>query len=168
LRERINNQIRANEVRVIAADGANIGVLPIREAIALAAKDGLDLIEVNSNTVPPIAKIQDFGKYQYEQAKKLKKNKANTKTTETKNIQIKVGTGDHDLELKAKTASKWLKEGHRVKVELYLSGRSKYMNDVFLKERLDRILHYITEPYKISDPYKKSPKGVMITIEKDK
>ena len=134
----------------------------------MAKGKGLDLIEINPNAVPPIAKIQDFGKYQYEQAKKLKKAKAGSKTTETKNIQIKVGTGDHDLELKAKTASKWLKEGNRVKVELYLSGRSKYMNDAFLKERLDRVLHFITEPYKISDPHKRSPKGIMITIEKEK
>ena len=168
MRERINNQIRATEVRVIGADGANIGILPTRDAIALASRDGLDLIEINPNATPPIAKIQDFGKFQYEQAKKLKKAKAGAKTTETKNIQIKVGTGDHDLELKAKTASKWLKEGHRIKVELYLSGRSKFMGDVFLKERLDRVLHFITEPYKISDPYKRSPKGVMMTIEKDK
>ena len=168
MRERINNQIRATEVRVLNADGENVGIMPTREALALATKQGLDLIEINANSVPPIAKIQDFGKYQYEQAKKLKKARAGAKTTETKNIQIKVGTGDHDLELKAKTASKWLKEGHRIKVELYLSGRSKFMNDTFLKERLDRVLHYITEPYKISDPYKKSPKGIMVTIEKEK
>lgn len=168
LRERINNQIRAAEVRVIDAEGKSIGVMTTRDALALAQKDGLDLIEINPNSVPSIAKIQDFGKYQYETAKKLKKAKAGAKTTETKNIQIKVGTGDHDLELKAKTASKWLKEGHRIKVELYLSGRAKYMNDAFLKERLDRVMHFITEPYKISEPPKRGPKGLMMTIEKDK
>lgn len=168
MRERINNQIRASEVRVIDAEGGSIGVMPIRDAIALAKEKGLDLIEINPNSQPPIAKIQDFGKFQYEQAKKLKKTRANAKVTETKNIQIKVGTGDHDLELKAKNASKWLKEGHRLKVELYLSGRLKYMDQNFLKGRLDRVLHFITEPYKIAEPYKKSPKGLMITLEKEK
>lgn len=168
MRERINNQIRAAEVRVLDAENKSIGVMPIREAVALATSQGLDLIEINPNSVPPIAKIQDFGKFQYDQAKKAKKTKAGSKVTETKNIQIKVGTGDHDLELKAKTASKWLKEGHRVKVELYLAGRAKYMNDTFLRERLDRVLHFITEPYKISDPHKRGPKGLMITIEKEK
>jgi translation initiation factor IF-3 len=108
----------------------------------------------------------DFGKYQYEANKKVKKAKAGANKTETKSIQIKIGTGDHDLELKAKTASKWLKEGHRIKVELFLAGRAKYMDERFLKERLDRVLHLITEDYKISDNYKRGPKGLTTTIEK--
>lgn len=132
----------------------------------MAQNLGLDLIEVGPNANPPLAKIMDFGKYQYEANKKLKKTKAGAKHTETKSIQIKIGTGDHDLELKAKTASKWLKEGHRIKVELFLAGRAKYMDDKFLKERLDRVLHFITEDYKISDAYKKGPKGLTTTIEK--
>ena len=168
MRERINNQIRAQELRVIDSENQNLGVLSIKEALELAQSKGLDLIEVNPNSNPPIAKIMDFGKYQYELSKKLKKAKAGAKMTETKSIQIKIGTGDHDLELKAKTASKWLKEGHRIKIELFLAGRAKYMDEKFLKERLDRVLHLITEDYKISDSYKKGPKGLFITIEKAK
>jgi translation initiation factor IF-3 len=108
----------------------------------------------------------DYGKYKYEASKKLKKQKDGAKQTETKGIQIKIGTGDHDLELKAKTASKWLKEGHRVKIELFLSGRAKYMDESFLKERLDRVLHLITIDYKVSEAYKKGPKGLTTIIEK--
>ncbi len=167
LRERINNQIRANEIRVISSTGENLGVLSFKEAMAIALAEGLDLIEISPNTVPPIVKIANYGKYQYEQNKKQKKAKAGSKTTETKAVQIKIGTGDNDLALKARKASEWLKEGHRIKVELFLSGRSKYMPDVFLKERLDRILHLITENYKIAENYKKGPKGPTITIEKD-
>jgi len=166
LRERINNQIRASEVRVISNEGVNLGILSIKEAQAQADSQGFDLIEISPNTNPPIVKIANFGKYQYEQNKKLKKAKAGSKTTETKAIQIKIGTGDNDLALKARRASEWLKEGHRIKVELFLSGRSKYMPDLFLKERLDRVLHLITENYKVSDAYKKGPKGPTITIEK--
>lgn len=168
MRERINNQIRANEVRVISSTGENLGVLSFRDALALAEKEGLDLIEITPNANPPIAKIADFGKYQYEQNKKQKKAKAGSKPTETKSIQIKIGTGDNDLALKAKKASEWLKEGHRIKVELFLSGRSKYMPDPFLKERLDRVLHLITENFKVAEAYKKGPKGPTITIEKDR
>ena len=168
MRERINNQIRALELRVIDSENQNLGVLSIKEALELAQSKGMDLIEINPNSNPPIAKVMDFGKYQYELSKKLKKAKAGSKTTETKSIQIKIGTGDHDLELKAKTASKWLKEGHRIKIELFLAGRAKYMDEKFLKERLDRVLHLITEDYKISDSYKKGPKGLFITIEKAK
>lgn len=134
----------------------------------LANQEGLDLIEISPNANPPIVKIADYGKYQYEQNKKQKKAKAGSKSTETKSIQIKIGTGDNDLALKARKASEWLKEGHRIKVELFLSGRSKYMPDSFLKERLDRVLHLITENFKIAEDYKKSPKGPTITIEKDK
>ncbi len=166
MRERINNQIRAKELRVLDSENKNLGVLSIKDALEMAQNLGLDLIEVGPNANPPLAKIMDFGKYQYEANKKLKKTKAGAKHTETKSIQIKIGTGDHDLELKAKTASKWLKEGHRIKVELFLAGRAKYMDDKFLKERLDRVLHFITEDYKISDAYKKGPKGLTTTIEK--
>ena len=148
------------------SENKNLGVLSIKDALELAASRGSDLIEIGPNATPPIAKIMDYGKYKYEANKKLKKQKGGAKHTETKGIQIKIGTGDHDLELKAKTASKWLKEGHRIKVELFLSGRAKYMDEKFLKERLDRVLHFITEDYKVSDAYKKGPKGLTTTIEK--
>ncbi len=168
MRERINNQIRANEVRVISNEGVNLGVLSFKDAFALANKEGLDLIEISPNTNPPIVKIADYGKYKYEQNKKLKKAKAGAKITETKSVQIKIGTGDNDLALKARKASEWLKEGHRIKVELFLSGRSKFMPEAFLKERLNRVLHLITENYKVAEDYRKGPKGPTITIEKEK
>lgn len=167
MRERINNQIRASELRVIDSEGVNLGVMSFKAAFDLANSQGMDLIEIGPSAVPPIAKIMEYGKFQYEQNKKQKKAKANSHATETKSIQIKIGTGEHDLELKAKNASKWLKEGHRIKVELFLAGRAKYMDEKFLKERLDRVLFLITENYKIAEPYKRGPKGLMVTLEKD-
>ena len=148
-------------------DGGTLGVVPTKDALEKARELGLDLIEISPNALPPVAKIMDYGKYQYVESKKAKKMKANAKTSETKAIQVKVGTGDHDLELKANTASKWLAEGHRIRVELFLSGRSKYMDEKFLKERLDRVLKLITENYKIAEPVKRGPKGLMLTIERD-
>ncbi len=167
MRERINNQIRAKELRVIDSENGNLGVLSFKEALDMAIAQGVDLIEISPNANPPVAKIMDFGKYQYEQNKKQKKAKAGAKPTETKSIQVKIATGEHDLELKAKQTSKWLKEGHRIKVELFLSGRAKYMADAFLRERLDRILHLITEEYRVSESYKRGPKGITVTLEKD-
>jgi len=166
LRERINNQIRAKELRVVGSSGENVGILTLEEALKKAYAEGLDLIEISPNANPPVAKIMEYGKYQYEKSKKQKKAKAGAKTTETKSIQVKVGTGDHDLGLKAKHASEWLKEGHRVKVELFLHGRSKYMDKNFLKDRIDRVLHLITSPYKIAEEFKKGPKGYIMVIEK--
>lgn len=168
MRERINNQIRSSEVRVISNDGQNLGVLSLKDALQKANEEGLDLIEISPNSVPPIAKIADYGKFKYEQNKKVKKNRLGAKTTETKSVQVKIGTGENDLALKARKASAWLKEGHRIKIELFLSGRSKYMPDAFLKERLDRILNLIATNYKIAENYKKGPKGPIITIEKEK
>ncbi len=168
MKERINNAIRVPEVRVIDAEGTNLGVFPIAEALKMASDQGVDLIEVTAQAKPPICKLMEYGKFQYEQKKKAQKAKSGAKATETKSIQIKVGTGDHDLELKAKNASKWLKEGHRIKVELFLRGRSKGMDETFLKERLDRVLHFITEHYKIAEPHKRSPKGLSVVLERDR
>lgn len=138
-----------------------------KDALARAKSVGLDLIEVAPNATPPVAKIADNGKYQYAEAKKAKKMRAGAKATETKSIQVKVGTGEHDLELKAKHASEWLAEGHRIKVELFLAGRTKYMDEKFLRERLDRVLKLITQSFKIAEEVKRGPKGLQLTIEKD-
>ena len=153
---------------MIDDEGTNLGVFPFADALKMAEERGVDLIEISPMAKPPICKLMDFGKYQYELKKKAQKAKSGAKATETKSIQIKVGTGDHDLELKARNASKWLKEGHRIKVELYLRGRSKGMDDTFLRERLDRVLHFVTEHYKIAEPHKRSPKGLAVVIERDK
>lgn len=168
MKERINNYIRAAELRVLDENGDNIGVMTLRDALNLAHEKGLDLIEINPNSNPPLAKIMEYGKFQYDLNKKQKLAKSKAKITETKSIQIKIGTGEHDLALKAKMASDWLKDGHRIKIELYLAGRAKYMEEGFLKERLARILHLITEEYKIADDMKKGPKGITVTIEKNK
>ncbi|MCX6712124.1 MAG: translation initiation factor IF-3 [Candidatus Vogelbacteria bacterium] len=164
---RINNQIRAKELRVIDAEGTNLGVLSFSEALAKAHEADVDLIEISPNAVPPIAKIMDFGKYQYLEQKKQKTTKGPT-GGETKNLQVKIGTGEHDLELKAKKASQFLKEGHRVKINLFLPGRAKYLDPNFLKERLDRILTLVSENYKVAVPPQKSPKGLSIIIERAK
>lgn len=110
----------------------------------------------------------DYGKYQYDENKKLKAQRARVHAVETKSLQIKVGTGDNDLMLKAKKASEWLAEGHRIKLDLFLSGRLKYMDEKFLRERLDRILILISTPYRVADPAKKSPKGLTMVLEKAK
>ena len=165
---RINQNIRVGELRVIDETGKNLGVISLREALDFAEKADLDLIEISPMATPPIARITDYGKFQYEQTKKQKEIKSKAKDIETKSVQVKVGTGEHDLELKAKKASEWLSEGHRVKVDLFLPGRTKYMQETFLKERLGRILKLISIPYGIAEAIKKGPKGLTMVIEKKK
>lgn len=154
-------------MRVIGPDGGNLGVLKHSEAMKIAKEAGLDLIEIAANAKPPVAKITDYGKFQYELKKKKKEAKSKAKTTETKVLQVKIGTGEHDLDRKARRASEWITEGHRVKIDLFLVGRAKYSDDSFKRERLERILKLITEPYRVADTPKRSPKGYTIIIERD-
>lgn len=158
-------QIKARELRVIGPKGENFGVISLTEALKKSEEFGLDLIEISPNANPPVAKIADFGKYQYEENKKLKQAKSKSHSVEVKSIQVKLGTGDHDLALKAKKTSEWLTEGNRVKIDLFLPGRSKFLDEKFLKERLDRMLKLLTVDYK-SAPPTKSPKGLTIIVER--
>ncbi|MCA9357844.1 translation initiation factor IF-3 [Candidatus Kaiserbacteria bacterium] len=166
-RTRINQAIRAAELRVIGPEGENLGTLSLANALKEAEKRKLDLIEISPNAKPPVAKITDFGQYRYDTKRKASKAKAKAHVTETKSVQVKIGTGEHDQQLKAKRAAEWLEEGHRVKVDLFLWGRYKYMEAAFLKERLERFLKIIPAEYKIADEIKKSPKGFTTTIERD-
>lgn len=166
-RTRINHAIRAKELRVIGAKGENLGVLSVEDALKEADKVNLDLIEISPGAKPPVAKIMDFGQYRYETKRKASEVKAKSHVTETKSVQVKIGTGEHDQQLKAKRAAEWLQEGHRVKVDLFLWGRYKYMEEAFLKERLERFLKIIPAEYKLADPMKKSPKGWTTTIERE-
>lgn len=152
---------------MIGPEGENLGTLSLADALKKADEFKLDLIEISPKAKPPVAKITDYGEYRYDTKKKASKAKAKANVTETKSIQVKIGTGDHDQQLKAKRAAEWLQEGHRVKVDLFLWGRYKYMEPNFLKERLERFLKIIPAEYKLADPIKKSPKGFTATIERD-
>ena len=155
-------------MRLIGPTGENFGVLPTIEAQAKADEFGLDLIEISPGAIPPIAKIADYGKFLYEQNKKQKAIKSKTKNVEVKGIQVKIATGEHDLDLKARKSSEWLTDGHRVKIDLFLPGRSKYLEEKFLKERLARILRLITVDYTVVEEAKKGPKGWSLVVEKKK
>jgi len=162
---RINQQIKANEIRVIGSKGENLGILTLEEALKKADGLGLDLIEISANTVPPVVKIANVGRFLYEENKKSKQSKK-THSSEVKSVQVKLGTGDHDLALKAKKTSEWLAEGNRVKVNLFLPGRAKYLDEKFLVERIERMLKFVSVDYKVADPAKKSPKGMTVIIER--
>lgn len=166
IKTRINHAIKAPELRVIGSEGENLGLLTTAEALKIAEEKGLDLIEISPKANPPVAKIMDFGKFRYQTGRKAREVKAKSHVTETKSVQVKIGTGDHDQQLKARRAAEWLEEGHRVKVDLFLWGRYKYMEQGFLKERLQRFLKIIPTEYKIADEVKRSPKGFTITLER--
>ncbi len=163
---KLNDQIRYFEVRVLDEDGQNVGTMTSEEALQQAQKLNLDLVEVSGKARPPIVQIVDYGKFVYDKKKKASAVKSKQKIIETKVIQVKTGTGEGDLILKSKNISKWLKDGHRVKLDLFLPGRTKYMKKDFLIERIERVLKLVTIDYKVADGPKKSPKGMTLILEK--
>lgn len=118
---RINDRIRAPRVRVVLADGQQLGVMSSREALMKAQSLGLDLVEIAAQVDPPVCKIVDYGKYKYEQAK-LKKVKSKN-STRMKEVKFRVGTGQHDYNIKMGRAETFLEGGHKVRFVLQFRGR---------------------------------------------
>lgn len=164
----MNLQIRSPQVRVIGPEGENYGLLTPKEGFEKAQEHGMDLIEISPNAKPPVAKILDYGRFRYEEKKKKNAAHKKTKTVEVKSVQFKLNTSENDLSIKAARASEWLEEGHRIKIEFFLVGRSKYMDPKFLDARFDRILSLLKVPYKIAEGPEKGPKGRYMIIERGK
>jgi len=117
---RVNEQIRISPVRVISADGKQLGIIPTNEALAKAREDSLDLVEVAPNEKPPVCRIMDFGKYKYEKKKKTHQHGHHTRTKE---IRLRPKTGDHDIGFKVKQAKGFLQHKDKVQVSVIFRGR---------------------------------------------
>lgn len=124
---RINNRIVAKSVQVIGSDGQNMGVMPIANAIAMAADMGMDLVELNANATPPVTKIMDFGKYKYEQKKRASEAKKKQKTIEMKEVWIKPFIEENDLQIKLKKVFEFLDEGNKVKIAVMTHGSKRVL-----------------------------------------
>ncbi len=131
----MNKGIRASQVRVIGADGEQVGIVPIHEALRIAGDDNLDLVEVSPDAKPPVCKIMDYGKFKYEQTKKKQEAKRKQKTTQIKEIKVRPKTNDHDLQTKVKHIEKFIGKNDKVKVTLVFRGR-----EFMLKEQANIIL----------------------------
>ncbi|MBQ0004489.1 MAG: translation initiation factor IF-3 [Clostridiales bacterium] len=123
--QQINEEITAKEVRLIDENGEMRGIMSIDDALAIAEEAELDLVNVSPNAEPPVCKILDYGKYRYELQKKDKLNKKNQKVTEVKEIRLSPSIEEHDVQVKAKTAIKFLKDGDKLKVSLRFRGRER-------------------------------------------
>ena len=119
----INNTIRATEIRVIGADGEALGVIPTSKALEMAQQQLLDLVEVSPTAVPPVCRIMDYGKFKYQQSKKLQEAKKKQVHVEVKDIKLRPKTDDHDLMFKIKHVRRFLEEGNKAKVTLVFRGR---------------------------------------------
>jgi len=135
----VNWQIRAPEVRVIGHDGKQIGILPLKEAMKLAEEQGLDLVEVAPQATPPVCRIMNYGKYKYQQSKKIQEAKKHQTVIQVKEVKIRPRTEEHDLQFKLRHAKRFLSEGNKVKVSMLFRGR-EIAHPEMGRELLDRII----------------------------
>jgi translation initiation factor IF-3 len=120
---RINEQIRANELRVIGESGEQLGILSRQDALKAAEEAGLDLVEISPNADPPVVKIIDWGKYQYQKEKEAQKSRRNNKQSELKQMRFGLKIGQGDLEIKLRKVREFLAEGHKVRIQIFYRGR---------------------------------------------
>lgn len=130
---RINDRIRAPEIRLIGADGENVGVVTPSRAMDLAAEAGLDLVEISPNATPPVCKIMDFGKFKYEQQKRESEARKKQKTIEVKEVKFRPNTDTHDYDVKMRNVFRFLENGDKVKVTLRFRGRELAHQDLGMK-----------------------------------
>ena len=129
----INEEIRDREVRVIGADGAQLGVLPTQRALELAEEAGLDLVKIVPNAQPPVCKLMDYDKHRYEQAKREREMRKNQKVISVKEVQLSATIEENDVQTKFKNAVKFLQDGDKVKVSIRFRGRQIAHADIGLK-----------------------------------
>ena len=120
---RVNHRIRVPEVRVVLDDGSQLGVMPTSEALKQAEGRGLDLVEVNPKSMPPVCKILDFGRYKYEEKKRQSEAKRKQTIVELKEVKLRPKTDDHDLQVKVRSARRFLESGNKVKFTVRFRGR---------------------------------------------
>ena len=135
----MNAAIQAPQLRVIDSDGKQLGILPRREALRLADDRELDLVEVAPNADPPVAKLMDYGKYQYEKAKREREARKSRKEIEVKEVRLRPKTDEHDINFKVRQARSFLQSGAKVKVRMRFRGREIYNLDV-AKQQFDRFV----------------------------
>jgi len=140
---RKNQQIRALELRVMDEQNQTLGVMPLYEALKIAQSKDLDLVEISPMANPPVAKITDYGKFLYEISKREKENQKHSKQSEVKIIRIGFSSSPHDMETRVRQAEKFLKEGHKVKIDLMLHGRENAHQDIARKKFDDLLSMFI-------------------------
>ncbi|MEE8116795.1 MAG: translation initiation factor IF-3 [Gemmatimonadales bacterium] len=147
-RVRINKQIRISPVRLVDADGTQVGVVPVEDALKLAGERGLDLVEVAATARPPVVKIMDYGKYKFEQAKAARIAKKKQHVIHVKEVKYRPGIDDHDFEFKTRHARRFLEEGNKVKLTMMFRGRQVTHSELG-RDVLYRVLEEVNDIAKV-------------------
>ncbi|WP_323783719.1 translation initiation factor IF-3 [Thalassovita sp.] len=160
---RYNERIRATEIRLIGADGENVGVVTPARAMAMAEEVGLDLVEISPNATPPVCKIMDFGKFKYETQKREAEARKKQKIIEVKEVKFRPNTDTHDYEVKMRNVVKFLESGDKVKITLRFRGREMAHQNLG-RELLERVAKDITEIGKVENMPKMEGRQMIMMI----
>ncbi|WP_107976114.1 translation initiation factor IF-3 [Allosediminivita pacifica] len=160
---RVNDRIRAPEIRLIGAEGENVGVVSPAKAMELAEQVGLDLVEISPNATPPVCKIMDFGKFKYEQQKRESEARKKQKTIEVKEVKFRPNTDTHDYDVKMRNVFKFLENGDKVKVTLRFRGREMAHQDLG-RSLLQRISEDVKEIGKVENMPKMEGRQMVMMI----
>ena len=155
--------IRASQVRLISSNGDQLGIMPVRDAIDIAGREGLDLVEVAPNADPPVCRIMDYGKYKYEASKKEQEARKKTKAFQLKEIKFRPHTDEHDLNTKIKSILKFLEKKNRVKLTLMYRGRELAYQETGI-ELLNRIADEVKELGSVEQEAKKEGRNATMVI----
>ncbi|WP_328598904.1 translation initiation factor IF-3 [Pseudooceanicola pacificus] len=159
----MNDKIRAPEIRLIGAEGENVGVVTPSRAMQLAEDAGLDLVEISPNATPPVCKIMDFGKFKYEQQKRESEARKKQKIIEVKEVKFRPNTDVHDYEVKMRNVVRFLENGDKVKVTLRFRGREMAHQNLG-RELLERVAEDVKEIGKVENMPKMEGRQMVMMI----
>ncbi|WP_317850390.1 translation initiation factor IF-3 [Roseovarius aestuarii] len=160
---RVNENIRSTEIRLIGADGDNVGVVSPEQALGMAEEAGLDLVEISPNANPPVCKIMDYGKYKYEQQKRESEARKKQKVIEVKEIKFRPNTDTHDYDVKMRNVTKFLENGDKVKITLRFRGREMAHQELG-RELLERVAEDTKEIGKVEHMPKMEGRQMIMVI----
>jgi translation initiation factor IF-3 len=164
---RINDRIRAREVRLVAADGSQIGIRPLPEALAMAREQELDLVEVADKANPPVCRIMDYGKYKYEAAQRAKESRRKSTNIVIKEMKYRPKIGQGDFDTKTRKVEEFLAEGHKVKVTIMFRGREMQHPELG-KKILDEIADKVADLARVEVVPKLDGRNMIMVLAPDK
>lgn len=162
-KHRLNNQITASEVRIIDENGKQIGVMPLSDALRKSRELGLDLVEIAPKAKPPVVKIVDYNKFQYQETKKLNQQKKATKKSDLKEVRFKLYMDDADYQVKLKKINRFLNQNHQIKITIPFRGRQLAHKNLGF-DLVNKILTDLGDKIKISRPAKFIGRKIITTI----
>lgn len=161
----MNGEIRSRELRVIGADGEQLGVMSLTEARKVAEEAGVDLVEISPDANPPVAKVVDWGKYQYQQMKQQQKNRKSNKANELKQMRFGLKIGAHDLEIKLKKIRAFLEDGHKVRIQVFYRGREMAHRELGY-ELIDRVIELLGDDIVVEQKPQMAGRNLSITVRR--